>query len=45
MLFGDKVIKLFEETKNIFDPLDIFNPGKKVHGTFADIEHDMLNAS
>lgn len=42
MLFGDKMVQLFEETKNIFDPLGIFNPGKKVHGTFADIEHDML---
>ena len=41
-LFGAEVVKLFEETKNIFDPLDVFNPGKKVHGTFADIERDML---
>jgi FAD/FMN-containing dehydrogenase len=45
MLFGDKVTKIFEETKNIFDPLNIFNPGKKVHGTFADIERDMLKTS
>jgi HAD superfamily hydrolase (TIGR01484 family) len=45
MLFGDKVVKLFEETKNIFDPLNIFNPGKKVHGTFKDIERDMLKSS
>jgi HAD superfamily hydrolase (TIGR01484 family) len=45
MLFGDKVVKLFEETKTIFDPLNIFNPGKKVHGTFKDIEHDMLKSS
>jgi FAD/FMN-containing dehydrogenase len=41
-LFGEKIVALFEETKRIFDPLDIFNPGKKVHGTFADIERDML---
>jgi FAD/FMN-containing dehydrogenase len=45
MLFGYEVVKIFEETKTIFDPLNIFNPGKKVHGTFADIEHDMLTAS
>ncbi len=42
MLFGEKIVQLFEETKNIFDPLNIFNPGKKVHGTFTDIEKDML---
>ena len=41
-LFGDEMVKIFEQTKNIFDPLDIFNPGKKVHGTFADIERDMI---
>lgn len=41
-LFGAKMVSLFEETKRIFDPLDIFNPGKKVHGTFADIERDMI---
>jgi len=41
-LFGPEMVKLFEETKAIFDPLNIFNPGKKVGGTFADIERDML---
>jgi HAD superfamily hydrolase (TIGR01484 family) len=45
MLFGKKVTDLFAETKHIFDPLTIFNPGKKVGGTFADIEHDMLKTS
>jgi HAD superfamily hydrolase (TIGR01484 family) len=44
MLFGEKVVALFEQTKDIFDPLDIFNPGKKVHGTFADIERDMIHS-
>jgi len=29
-MYGEKVYKLFEETKKIFDPLNIFNPGKKV---------------
>ncbi len=41
-LFGEKMVALFAETKHIFDPLNIFNPGKKVGGTFADIEHDMI---
>ncbi len=31
--FGRKMIKLFEEVKVIFDKEDIFNPGKKVHGS------------
>ncbi len=31
--FGDKIIELFEQTKKIFDPQNIFNPGKKVGGT------------
>jgi len=31
--FGEEVYSLFEQTKNIFDPKGIFNPGKKVDGT------------
>lgn len=31
-MFGDQIVKLFEETKDIFDPKGIFNPRKKVHG-------------
>jgi len=30
--YGKKMVKLFEQVKDIFDPNDIFNPGKKVHG-------------
>lgn len=30
MMYDLEIIKLFEETKKIFDPLNIFNPGKKV---------------
>ena len=29
-MYGEKVYRLFEETKKIFDPQNIFNPGKKV---------------
>lgn len=31
--FGSEMVDLFAEVKNIFDPLNIFNPGKKVGGT------------
>lgn len=31
-MFSPEIIKLFESTKNIFDPLNILNPGKKVYG-------------
>lgn len=29
-MYGERVYALFEETKKIFDPQNIFNPGKKV---------------
>ncbi len=32
-MFGEKIYGLFEEIKNIFDPKNIFNPGKKVGGS------------
>lgn len=39
-MYGLKVCKLFEETKEIFDPQDIFNPGKKVGGSLEySLEH------
>ncbi|MBI2033860.1 MAG: FAD-binding oxidoreductase [Candidatus Liptonbacteria bacterium] len=31
-MFGSKIVKLFAETKKIFDPDNIFNPKKKVGG-------------
>lgn len=43
-LFGAEMVSLFEQTKKIFDPENIFNPGKKVGGTFEDIERDMLKS-
>lgn len=42
ILFGNEMVALFAQTKKIFDPKNIFNPGKKVGGSFADIERDML---
>ncbi|MDO8741957.1 MAG: FAD-binding oxidoreductase [bacterium] len=45
MLFGGEMVALFAETKEIFDPLNILNPGKKVGGTFADIERDIIRTA
>lgn len=45
MLFGSEMVALFEQVKAIFDPQNILNPGKKVGGTFADIERDMLTTN
>ena len=39
-MYGPKIAELFAETKKIFDPDDIFNPGKKVDGSLEySIEH------
>jgi FAD/FMN-containing dehydrogenase len=32
-MYGSEVYKLFEQTKKIFDPQNIFNPGKKVNSS------------
>lgn len=32
-MYGEKIHELFEETKKIFDPENIFNPRKKIGGT------------
>ncbi|MBI5306458.1 FAD-binding oxidoreductase [Candidatus Wolfebacteria bacterium] len=34
-MFGPEVYKLFENIKDIFDPLGIFNPGKKVYSDIS----------
>jgi len=34
-MYGKHIIKLFDETKMIFDPDNIFNPRKKVHGSLV----------
>lgn len=43
--FGTEVYGLFEKTKDIFDPHHIFNPGKKVGGTFEDIKKYMISGA
>lgn len=43
MLFGAEMVALFAEVKNLFDPENILNPGKKVGGSFADIKRDMIH--
>jgi len=45
LMFGEKMCALFAEVKNIFDPLNILNPGKKVSGTKEDIERSMIKHS
>ena len=35
--FGADMVHLFSQVKDIFDPLNIFNPGKKVGGTLDDV--------
>lgn len=43
-MFGPKMYALFEEVKKIFDPLDIFNPGKKT-GTSEEGSRKYLDLS
>lgn len=43
-MFSPKMLELFQEVKNIFDPYCVFNPGKKVGGTEADIEKYMIKS-
>lgn len=35
MMYGEKIVDLFKETKEIFDPENIFNPRKKIGGTLT----------
>lgn len=41
-LFGSEMVGLFQKTKELFDPQNILNPGKKVGGTSKDIERFMI---
>ncbi|MCF7865170.1 MAG: FAD-binding oxidoreductase [Candidatus Pacebacteria bacterium] len=36
--YGQNIVNLFQKTKETFDPQNIFNPGKKVGGTFQNIK-------
>lgn len=38
-MYSPEVLELFKKTKEIFDPKNIFNPGKKVHGTLEYLEN------
>lgn len=40
--FGSDMYKLFKEVKRIFDPNNIFNPGKKIGGTVEDLENALI---
>lgn len=42
IMYSAEIVQLFAQVKKIFDPLNILNPGKKVGGTIADIERDMI---
>ncbi len=42
MMFSEKMIALFAETKRIFDPENILNPGKKVGGNEGEISTYMI---
>lgn len=37
-MYSSEILGLFKQTKEIFDPQNIFNPGKKVNGTLEYLE-------
>lgn len=41
-MYKPEIIELFGKVKNIFDPLNIFNPGKKVGGSFEYIQGHLV---
>lgn len=43
-MYGKKIYHLFEEVKQIFDPQNIFNPGKKVGGSLEYLESHISNS-
>ena len=45
LMFPPRMIELFAEVKEIFDSLNILNPGKKTGGAVEDIERSMITRS
>ncbi len=45
MMFGAEMVTLFAKVKDIFDPHNIFNPGKKVGGSFEYAERVMIRGN
>lgn len=43
-MFTKKMLEIFKDTEHIFDPEDIFNPGKKVNPRF-DIRHNIRHTN
>jgi FAD/FMN-containing dehydrogenase len=41
-MFSPEIIALFQQVKDIFDPQNIFNPGKKVGGSFKYISDHLI---
>ncbi|KKS48730.1 MAG: Glycerol 3-phosphate dehydrogenase (Quinone) subunit C, partial [Candidatus Azambacteria bacterium GW2011_GWF2_42_22] len=41
-MYSLEILELFKKTKEIFDPLNIFNPGKKVYGTLGRMTRCLL---
>ncbi len=41
-MFSPEILKLFQEVKDLFDPQSIFNPGKKVGGSFKYISDHLI---
>lgn len=42
-MYGPKIISLFEQTKQIFDPHTILNPGKKIGGSVQYMEDHIVH--
>lgn len=43
-MYGEKIYSIFEEIKKVFDPYNIFNPGKKVGAIQGDIEKYIIKS-
>jgi FAD/FMN-containing dehydrogenase len=43
-MYSPKMLEIFTEIKHIFDPLNIFNPGKKVGGSLEYLKSHIANS-